>query len=527
MKKSLLHILLSVSIAAIGFFGVACSDDDKGGKGNGGDENGNVALTAIALDKTSLLMEVGESVTLNPVFTPANATNKSVKWNCDSSAAEVYEGVVTALSVGQATVSVTADDGGYKALCNVEVVADKNAVFVESIEFSEESYAMIVGDVLTLKPTVLPENADNKTLVWSTQDTSIISVDEQGMVEALAIGNATVTALATDGSGVSATVAIAVSNPVTDKNFVESIEFSKESYAMVVGDVLALVPTVLPENADNKKLAWSTQDTSIISVDEQGMVEALAIGNATVTALATDGSGVSATVAIAVSNPATEVNFSGSDNYAKYTTWHGNKFELDVRTTPANADLRTLNWSFQTLNGQANPEGVSYEVTADKATVCCVVDENSTRNGCKVEVSTADNSDYAYAQVDFLTYAWIMASKNNGATFEYGAHALCGTSDWKFNYEAEDYMSSQLYFVAYCPSDEQHMAEASPLDYYPNDIIPTSAYTLTSSDPEKLSLEKLEGKGYKLNFLADDLSAVDLTYTCGDFVQTYRINIIR
>lgn len=437
MKKSLLHILVSVSIAAIGFFGVACSDDDKGGNGNGGDENGNVALTAIALDKTSLLMEVGESVTLNPIFTPANATNKSVKWNCDSSAAEVYEGVVTALSVGQATVSVTADDGGYKALCNVEVVADKNAVFVESIEFSEESYAMIVGDKLALMPTVLPENADNKTLVWSTQDTSIISVDEHGMVEALAIGNATVTALATDGSG------------------------------------------------------------------------------------------VSATVAIAVSDPATEVNFSGSDSYAKYTTWHGNKFELDVRTTPVNADLRTLNWSFQNLNGLANPEGVSYEVTADKATVCCVVDENSTRNGCKVEVSTADNSDYAYAQVDFLTYAWIMASKNNGATFEYGAHALCGTSNWKFNYEAEDYLSSQLYFVAYCPSDEQHMAEASPLDYYPNDIIPTSAYTLTSSDPEKLSLEKLEGKGYKLNFLADDLAAVDLTYTCGDFVQTYRINIIQ
>jgi len=437
MKKSLLHILVYVGIAAIGFFGGACGGDDKGGNGAGGGENGNVALTAIALDQTSLLMEVGESVTLNPVFTPANATNKSVKWNCDSSVAEVYEGVVTALSVGQATVSVTADDGGYTALCNVEVVADKNAVFVESIEFSEESYAMIVGDVLTLMPTVLPENADNKTLVWSTQDTSIISVDEQGMVEALAIGNATVTALATDGSG------------------------------------------------------------------------------------------VSATVAIAVSNPATEVNFSGSDNYAKYTTWHGNKFELDVRTTPADADLRTLNWSFQTLNGKANPEGVSYEVTADKATVCCVVDENSTRNGCKVEVSTADKSDYAYAQVDFLTYPWIMASKNNGATFEYAAHALCGTSNWKFNYEAEDYLSSQLYFVAYCPSDEQHLAETSPLDYYPNDIIPTSAYTLTSSDPEKLSLEKLEGKGYKLNFLADDLAAVDLIYTCGDFVQTYRINIIQ
>ena len=526
MKKSLLHILGSVGIAAIGFFGVACDGDDTGGNGAGGGENGNVALTAIALDKTSILMEVGESVTLNPVFTPANATNKNVTWSCEGSAAEVTDGIVTALSVGQATVSVTADDGGYKALCNVEVVADKGEngnVALTAIALDKTSLLMEVGESVTLNPVFTPANATNKSVKWNC-DSSAAEVYE-GVVTALSVGQATVSVTADDG-GYKALCNVEV---VADKNavFVESIEFSKESYAMIVGDVLALIPTVLPENADNKTLVWSTQDTSIISVDEQGMVEALAIGNATVTALATDGSGVSATVAIAVSNPATEVNFSGSDSYAKYTTWHGNKLELDVRTTPANADLRTLNWSFQKLNGQANPEGVSYEVTADKATVCCVVDENSTRNGCKVEVSTADKSDYAYAQVDFLTYPWIMASKNNGATFEYGAHELCETSDWKFNYEAEDYLSSQLYFVAYCPSDEQYMAEHSPLTYYPNDIIPTSEYTLTSSDPEKLSLEKLEGKGYKLNFLADDLAAVDLTYTCGDFVQIYRINIIQ
>ena len=526
MKKSLLHILGSVGIAAIGFFGVACDGDDTGGNGAGGGENGNVALTAIALDKTSILMEVGESVTLNPVFTPANATNKNVTWSCEGSAAEVTDGIVTALSVGQATVSVTADDGGYKALCNVEVVADKGEngnVALTAIALDKTSLLMEVGESVTLNPVFTPANATNKSVKWNC-DSSAAEVYE-GVVTALSVGQATVSVTADDG-GYKALCNVEV---VADKNavFVESIEFSEESYAMIVGDVLALIPTVLPENADNKTLVWSTQDTSIISVDEQGMVEALAIGNATVTALATDGSGVSATVAIAVSNPATEVNFSGSDSYAKYTTWHGNKLELDVRTTPANADLRTLNWSFQKLNGQANPEGVSYEVTADKATVCCVVDENSTRNGCKVEVSTADKSDYAYAQVDFLTYPWIMASKNNGATFEYGAHELCETSDWKFNYEAEDYLSSQLYFVAYCPSDEQYMAEHSPLTYYPNDIIPTSEYTLTSSDPEKLSLEKLEGKGYKLNFLADDLAAVDLTYTCGDFVQIYRINIIQ
>ncbi len=431
MKKSLLHIFALVVIVAIGFSVAGCGNDDKGGGET------DVALTAIALDQSSLLMEVGESVTLKPVFTPANATNKVVKWSCDSSAAEVEEGVVTALGIGQATVSVISDDGGYVAHCNIEVVVDKDAVFVESIEFSQASYAMVVGDVLALMPTVKPENADNKTLKWATQDTNIISVDEQGMVEALAIGNATVTALATDGSGVTASVAINVSNPVT------------------------------------------------------------------------------------------EVNFGGSDNYAKYTTWHGNNFELDVRTTPANADLRTLSWSFQTLNGQANPKGISYEVAADKVTVNCVVDENSTRNGCKVEVATSDKSDYAYAQVDFLTYPWIMASKNNGATFEYGAHVLCESSDWKFNYEPDDYLSSQLYFVAYSPKNEEYLAEDSPLTYYADDIIPTSAYTLTSSAPEKLALEKLEGKGYRLKFLTDELTSVTLTYTCGDYVHNYKINIIQ
>ena len=425
---------------------------------------GIIKVTGVTLDKPSLELEIGESVTVEATVTPENATNKAVEWSiADTAVATVSNGVVTGVAEGETELTVTTADGGHTATIPVKVVTEKVAVTgIEWINAPVKGYQIESGSVTqTFVLQISPNNATDVGVTFTSSDTNVMTINNVTYNEnlihvdfyAVGGGEATITATTNDGGFTATTETMTVIQAV----LVESIEFSKESYAMNVGDVLALMPTVLPENADNKKLEWSTSDTSIISVDEQGMVEALAIGNATVTALATDGSGVSATVAIAVSNPATEVNFSGSDNYAKYTTWHGNKFELDVRTTPANADLRTLNWTFQTLNGQANPKGVSYEVTADKATVCCVVDENSTRNGCKVEVSTADNSDYAYAQVDFLTYAWIMASKNNGATFEYGAHALCESSNWKFNYEVVDYLSSQLYIVFYSPRDEQYL----------------------------------------------------------------------
>ncbi len=426
MKKSFLRLLITASFVVVGFLGVGCSDENSG----------TAPLTDIGLDKTTLLLEVGERVTLRPIFTPANAANKRVSWSADSEAVTVAGGVVKGVSVGSAVVTVIAEDGGFTASCNVSVVKDKNVAFVQSVTFPQESYQMTIGQTLALTATVLPENAENKELKWSTKDTNIISVDENN-----------------------------------------------------------------------------------------GMVKALALGNATVTASATDGSGVEASVVINVSAVATGVNFSGSENEVYLTTWHGNKLDLDVRTTPANVDLRTLKWSFLTLNSQPNPKGISYEITADKASICCVVDENSTVNTCKIEVVAGD--DYAYAKVYFMTYAWIMTSKNNGATFSSATGALCQTSNWRFDYHPDNYLSSQLYFVAYSPKDEDYMAEDSPLSYYPDDIIPTSAYTLTSSDPEKLSLEKFGEKGYRIKVHANEMAAITLTYTCGEYVQNYKINVIQ
>ncbi len=278
---------------------------------------GIIKVTGVTLDKPSLELEIGESVTVEATVTPENATNKAVEWSiADTAVATVSNGVVTGVAEGETELTVTTADGGHTATIPVKVVTEKVAVTgIEWINAPVKGYQIESGSVTqTFVLQISPNNATDVGVTFTSSDTNVMTINNVTYNEnfilvdfyAVGGGEATITATTNDGGFTATTETMTVIQAV----LVESIEFSKESYAMNVGDVLALMPTVLPENADNKKLEWSTSDTSIISVDEQGMVEALAIGNATVTALATDGSGVSATVAIAVSNPATEVNLT-------------------------------------------------------------------------------------------------------------------------------------------------------------------------------------------------------------------------
>ena len=100
--------------------------------GNGGDfyiagieftfDSGPVAVTGISLNKTSTTIRVGENETLTPTFIPINATNQSITWtSSNESVATVSDGTVTGVAVGNATITATTDDGGYKATCDVTV----------------------------------------------------------------------------------------------------------------------------------------------------------------------------------------------------------------------------------------------------------------------------------------------------------------------------------------------------------------------------------------------------------------------
>ena len=163
------------------------------------------APTGVTLNKTELSLFVGDSAPLTAKVAPEDAGNKDVTWtSSDPGIAKVKNGTVTAVGPGQTTITATTNDAGRTATCTVTVTQ-----LVSSITLDKTELPLFAGDSTTLKATVAPEDATNKTLNWTSSDDKIATVDQTGKVTAKAPGTATITA-ATDGSGVTATCKVTV-----------------------------------------------------------------------------------------------------------------------------------------------------------------------------------------------------------------------------------------------------------------------------------------------------------------------------
>ena len=153
----------------------------------------SVNTESITLDKTTLSLSVGETAQLTATVKPDDATDKTVTWSSsDESVAKVDNGKVAALKSGKATI--TAKCGDKTAYCVVTVT-----VPVSSMTIDKTTLSLAIGEFVTLIATVKPDDATDKTVVWSSSDESIAKVDN-GKVMALKIGFAIVTATAANFS---------------------------------------------------------------------------------------------------------------------------------------------------------------------------------------------------------------------------------------------------------------------------------------------------------------------------------------
>ena len=211
---------------------------------------------------------------------PENAYNKNVSFeSADAGIAAVNaNGVVTGVSAGETTITVTTEDGGFTGACTINVY--NQAVTGVTIEPSEAE--LLAGYLMQLTATVLPENATNKNVIYSVDDESILSVDQNGKVAGLLAGTATVTVTTEDG-GFTASAEITVPAQVT------GVRISPKSAFIGIGRTIQLTASITPSNAANKNLSWSVSDETIISVDGQGTVTGLSGGTATVTVTTEDG----------------------------------------------------------------------------------------------------------------------------------------------------------------------------------------------------------------------------------------------
>jgi uncharacterized protein YjdB len=175
-----------------------------------------VAVTGVALNRSQLSLTPGNTGTLAATVAPQNATNKAVAWHSSvpSVAAVTSGGVVTALAVGTATVTVATVDGGFTASCLVTVTANAEppgAVAVTGITLNRSQLSLTPGNAWTLAAAVTPQNATNKAVAWHSSAPSVAEVTVSGTVVAFAVGTATVTATTVDG-GFTATCLVTVTN---------------------------------------------------------------------------------------------------------------------------------------------------------------------------------------------------------------------------------------------------------------------------------------------------------------------------
>lgn len=174
--------------------------------------NKEVHATVVTLSEAALTLGKNKSTNLVLSVEPENFTDEVVWTSSDTSIATISDaGKVVTKSVGEATITVTV--GGVSASCKVSVVTP-----ITGLSLSQTSLVLGEGTTATLTPSITPSSAGNKTLIWTSSNESIATVDANGVVTAVAIGTATITATTQDGSNLSASCEVTVTeyNPFGD-----------------------------------------------------------------------------------------------------------------------------------------------------------------------------------------------------------------------------------------------------------------------------------------------------------------------
>jgi uncharacterized protein YjdB len=236
----------------------------------------------LTLNYTEKTIYIGDKFDLKATISPSNATNSNVTWKSSNTKAVTIsaKGEVKGVAGGVSVITCTTTDGGYFATCMITVKE-----LTTSVKLNYSSYRLGVNHKLQLKATVKSKTATNKNVTWSTSNWSVATIDQKGKVTAQSKGYTTITAKARDGSGAEASCRIRVITPVT------KIKLAKGYMSMLVGQSKAVKAAIKPSNATYKTAKWTSSDTNVALVDEDGTITALKAGSTVITAAARDNSG--------------------------------------------------------------------------------------------------------------------------------------------------------------------------------------------------------------------------------------------
>ncbi len=340
-------------------------------------------LKGVTLDSLSKTIKVGEKVTLEPIFNPKTAYDKTMTWKtADSSIASIATSgesnvVVTGVKAGVTLITGTAKDGGYTVSCLVTV---EGGVTKEptAVSVSPKTKYLAVGKSFTIKATVTGSTT-NKKVKWKSSKKKVATVSSKGKVKGKKIGTAYITATAKDGSGASARCKVRVVRKV------KKLTLNKYTAKMLVGSTLKLKAKYKPKNATVKSVKWTSDNKEVATVSSDGRVLALAEGQVKITATTKDGSKKKATCLITVSEPvdATGVTVANST----MTLPKGRSAQCGIVAQPANTTTSIRYFSDNTGVATVDSNG---KITAKAVGQATIYGETANGMSGYVEVTVVD-----------------------------------------------------------------------------------------------------------------------------------------
>jgi len=225
-------------------------------------------------------------------------------------------------------------------------------VLVEQISVSAEKSEIYIGDSLQLSAAVLPENAENKAVIWSLgSGAECATISETGLLAAMTPGQVIVRAEAKDGSGVYGEFVLNINQlPMVS---VQTITLSADKNNVDMGKQLAIRAAVLPAEADNKSLRWEVvSGAEFAEIDGNGVLTGKAAGSVTVRATAQDSSGVFGEITLTV-NPAPVTNVTSISISGAKDIKVGDSLQFTAAVKPDNATNKQVAWSISSGSSYA------------------------------------------------------------------------------------------------------------------------------------------------------------------------------
>lgn len=291
-----------------------------------------VSLNSISLNTSSMNVLIGDTQTLNVSFNPSNATNKSVVWtSSNNSVASVSGGKVVGKKVGVAIV--TASVSNKSVTCIVNVV-DK--ISLNSISISNNSLNLKEGDSHKLSVSYNPSNATNKKITYSSSNTKVVVVDNNGNVTAKGVGSAMITVVSNDGGHIAQCKVIV---EAISKNVV-SISLDKQELELKVGDEETINFVINPSYAENKNVTWESSNKKIAKVKD-GVITAISPGETEIKVITADGNKEATCKVKVVDLPAESISFKDKE----LTVFIGSETELEIISIPDGSVLENPIWT--------------------------------------------------------------------------------------------------------------------------------------------------------------------------------------